>query len=84
MATAELDRPLDEWAIAWSSNDNDEPERVLALFADDGVYEDVTLGAGVRGTENLSVMYLYLGAHISSQSTLFGKALSRSVGVAKQ
>lgn len=53
MATAVLGQLLDEWAIAWSSNVNDDPERVLALFADDGVYEDVTLGLVARGTEEL-------------------------------
>jgi SnoaL-like domain len=53
MATADLDRLLDEWAIAWSSSDNNDPARLLALFADDGMYEDVTLGVGARGKEEL-------------------------------
>ncbi len=53
MATSDLERMLDDWAMAWSSIDNKDPERVLALFADDCVYEDVTLGVGVRGKEKL-------------------------------
>jgi steroid delta-isomerase-like uncharacterized protein len=53
MATADLERLLDEWAMAWSSNENNDPERVLALFADDGVFEDVTFGVVTRGKEEL-------------------------------
>jgi steroid delta-isomerase-like uncharacterized protein len=49
----EVERMLDEWAIAWSSSANADPERVLALFADDGMYEDVTSGVVVRGQEEL-------------------------------
>src|SRR5260370_25099925 len=53
MATCELERMLDEGAMDWSSIDNKDPERVLALFADDCVYEDVTLGVVARGKEEL-------------------------------
>ena len=53
MATSDVDRLLDEWALAWSSNENDnDPERVLALFADDRVFEDVTFGVVARGRRN--------------------------------
>jgi steroid delta-isomerase-like uncharacterized protein len=38
------------WATAWSSGD---PERVVALFTSDCVYEDVTLGAVNRGSDEL-------------------------------
>jgi hypothetical protein len=41
MATSDLERMLDDWAIAWSSND---PELIL---------EDVTFGAVARGKEEL-------------------------------
>src|ERR1700740_2655228 len=41
-----LERLLDQWAIAWSSSDT---ERLLPLFTDDVVYEDVTFGAVNRG-----------------------------------
>ena len=41
MATSEAERILDDWAIAWSSHDT---EKVLALFTDDCVYEDVAFG----------------------------------------
>ena len=53
MLTTDIERMLDEWAIAWSSSANNDPERVLALFADDGMYEDVTTGVVVRGKEEL-------------------------------
>jgi uncharacterized protein (TIGR02246 family) len=53
MLTTDIDRLLDEWAIAWSSSANTDPDRVLALFADDGMYEDVTSGAVVRGKDDL-------------------------------
>ena len=41
-----LERVLDQWATAWSSNDS---ERLLPLFADNIVYEDVTFGAVNQG-----------------------------------
>jgi steroid delta-isomerase-like uncharacterized protein len=53
MVTAEVERMLDEWAIAWSSSANNDPERVLALFADDCLFEDATFGVVVRGKEAL-------------------------------
>jgi steroid delta-isomerase-like uncharacterized protein len=56
MATADnadVERLLDEWVKAWSSSENADPERVLALFVDDCVFEDVTFGVVVRGKEEL-------------------------------
>jgi len=50
MATAEVERVLEEWATAWSSHDT---AKVLALFTDDCVYEDVTFGVVNRGREAL-------------------------------
>src|SRR5215831_7683617 len=50
MATAEVERVLDEWATAWSSHDT---TKVLSLFTDDCVYEDVTFGAVNHGKEEL-------------------------------
>src|SRR5256712_12540248 len=45
---------LDDWAMAWSSeNSSNDPERVLTLFVDDCVFEDVTFGVVARGTEEL-------------------------------
>ena len=41
-----LERVLDQWAIAWSSSD---AEQLLPLFADNIVYENVTLGAVNQG-----------------------------------
>ena len=53
MATSDLERMLDDWAMAWSSAENNDPEMVLALFADDCVFEDVTFGVIVRGKVKL-------------------------------
>ena len=48
--TQGLERVLDQWALAWSSND---AERLLLLFTDSVEYEDVTLGAVNRGANAL-------------------------------
>jgi steroid delta-isomerase-like uncharacterized protein len=50
MATTEVEQLLERWPVAWSSHD---PERVLALFADDCVFEDVTFAVVSRGREEL-------------------------------
>jgi uncharacterized protein (TIGR02246 family) len=50
MAIKNTERMLEAWATAWSSHDT---EKVLSLFADDCVYEDVTFGAINRGKEEL-------------------------------
>jgi steroid delta-isomerase-like uncharacterized protein len=53
-ATPNLERLFDEWALAWSSIDSSkDPERVLSLFIDDCVFEDVTFGLVARGKEEL-------------------------------
>jgi steroid delta-isomerase-like uncharacterized protein len=41
---------IEEWAAAWSSHD---PERLLALFADDAMYEEVAGGLVFRGKEEI-------------------------------
>jgi steroid delta-isomerase-like uncharacterized protein len=53
LATSDSERMLDDWATAWSSAQNNDPERVLALFADDCLFEDVTFGVIARGKEEL-------------------------------
>ena len=50
MATSDVERVLDELATAWSSHD---AEKVLSLFIDDCVYEDVTFGVVNRGKAEL-------------------------------
>jgi steroid delta-isomerase-like uncharacterized protein len=70
MLTADIERMLDEWAIAWSSSANTDPDLVLALFADDGMYEDVTSGVVVRGKEDLR-RYL-VGAFATIPDFTFG------------
>jgi steroid delta-isomerase-like uncharacterized protein len=53
MATADLERMLEAWAIAWSSTENTDPERLLALFADDCVFEDAAFGVVVQDNADL-------------------------------
>jgi steroid delta-isomerase-like uncharacterized protein len=53
MATSDVEHMLDEWAMAWSSAGHHDPERVLALFADDCEFEDVTFGVVARGKQEL-------------------------------
>ena len=53
MATSNLERMIDDWAMAWSSASSNDPVLVLALFADDCVFEDVTFGVVARGKEEL-------------------------------
>ena len=50
MADTDLERVLDEWAKAWAAHD---AERLVALFTDDCMYEDVTLGEVNRGKAEL-------------------------------
>ena len=50
MATSGMERVFDDWAAAWSSHD---PDRVLALFTDNCVFEDVAFGVVTRGKEEL-------------------------------
>jgi steroid delta-isomerase-like uncharacterized protein len=48
--TVGVERILQEWADAWSAH---EPDRLLALFTPEVLYEDVTFGVAVRGSEQL-------------------------------
>lgn len=50
MTISDVERALDQWAIAWSSHDT---EKVLALFTEDCVYEDVTFGVVNHGRAEL-------------------------------
>lgn len=50
MAKFLTDKVLDDWAVAWSVHDID---KLLSLFTDDCVYEDVTLGAVHHGKAEL-------------------------------
>src|SRR5262249_48914605 len=50
MATTGTERILEDWAAAWSSHD---AEKVLALFTDDCIYEDVTFGVVNHGRKEL-------------------------------
>ena len=50
MTTTGTERILEDWAAAWSSHD---AEKVLALFTDDCIYEDVTFGVVNHGRKEL-------------------------------
>ena len=50
MASAEMNRVFDNWAAAWASHD---AEKVVGLFTDDCMFEDVTFELSVRGKEQL-------------------------------
>jgi steroid delta-isomerase-like uncharacterized protein len=50
MATPDLELVFNAWAAAWSSHD---PEKLLALFTDDCLFEDVTFNVVTRGKEEL-------------------------------
>jgi steroid delta-isomerase-like uncharacterized protein len=50
MATPGWEAVPEEWAAAWSSHDT---EKLLALFTDDVVYEDVTFGVVTHGKKEL-------------------------------
>lgn len=54
-----MHRVLDEWATAWSSHDTD---KVLSLFTDDCLYDDVTFGVVNRGKKELRAWVL-TGTH---------------------
>jgi SnoaL-like domain len=53
MAGSELARMLDDWAVVWSSSEVSDPGKLLALFTDDCVFENVTFGVVARGKEAL-------------------------------
>jgi steroid delta-isomerase-like uncharacterized protein len=50
MATINVEQTLEEWAAGWSTHDI---ERVVSLYTDDCIYEDVPLGIVNRGKEQL-------------------------------
>src|SRR5882724_9407578 len=50
MATSEVEGVLDEWAAAWSAHNT---EKILALYTDACVHEDVTFGVVKHGKEEL-------------------------------
>lgn len=51
MATINADKALQDWARYWSTHDM---PRLLALFTDDCIYEDVTLGVANHGKDELT------------------------------
>ena len=50
MSTTNLVQVLEAWAAAWSDHD---AEKLLSLFTEDCVYEDVTFGVVNRGKQEL-------------------------------
>ena len=43
-------RAIEHWAVSWSAHDI---ERLLPLFTEDVIYEDVTMGVMTRGAAEL-------------------------------
>ena len=50
MTITSAEAALEEWAAAWSAGDTD---RLAAIFTDDCVYEDVTMGVLTHGKAEL-------------------------------
>ncbi len=81
MATFDLARPIDDWAAAWSSSDAD---KVVALFTDDCVYEDVTMGIVNRGKQELkSFAKTFLSAFPDMKCELQTRFVSGTLGSAE-
>ena len=72
MATLDVERVLDEWAYAWSAHD---PDRLVALFTDDGVYEDVTFGVVSRGQAEVRAFAQRIFAGAPKLQTRIDRAL---------
>jgi steroid delta-isomerase-like uncharacterized protein len=51
MVTSDLEGWFENWAAAWSSPGN--AEKLVSLFTDDCVFEDVTFGVVARGKDEL-------------------------------
>jgi steroid delta-isomerase-like uncharacterized protein len=54
MTTTNLTKLIEDWALAWSSNT---PEKLLSLFTDDCVYEDLPMGVLTHGKAELEQFY---------------------------
>jgi steroid delta-isomerase-like uncharacterized protein len=81
MATADLAMVLEDWAGAWSSQDAD---KVLALFTDDCVYEDVTMGMVNHGkTELRSFANTFFGAFPDLKIELHSRFVCGTLGSAE-
>lgn len=55
MATSDLEKLIKDWAEAWSSSDT--LEKLLSLFTDNCVYEDLPLGVHTNGKAELEQFY---------------------------
>ena len=58
MAISERERLFEDWAAAWSSPGN--AEKLVSLFTDDCVYEDVTMGIVNHGKRELENFYNFI------------------------
>jgi steroid delta-isomerase-like uncharacterized protein len=55
MAIAALEKLIEDWALAWSSPDT--LEKLLSLFAEDCIYEDLPMGVTTHGKTELEQFY---------------------------
>jgi steroid delta-isomerase-like uncharacterized protein len=81
MAISHLESLLEAWAVAWSSQDAD---KVVALFTDDCIYEDVTMGMVNHGkTELRSFANLFFGAFPDLKIELHSRFVAGTFGGAE-
>jgi steroid delta-isomerase-like uncharacterized protein len=55
MATSDLEKLIEDWALAWSSPNTQ--EKLVSLFTDDCLYEDLPLGVVTHGKTELEQFY---------------------------
>src|SRR6266567_2658832 len=58
MAISDLEKLFEDWAAAWSSPGN--AAKLVSLFTDDCVYEDVTMGIVNHGKTELENFYNFI------------------------
>ena len=67
-----------KWAAAWNSHD---PAKVAALFAEDGVYEDIPFGSTNRGKTALrQYAENYFAAVPDMKTVVTGSSIKNGVG----
>jgi steroid delta-isomerase-like uncharacterized protein len=77
-AATAADSIATKWAAAWNSHD---PAKIVALFAEDGVYEDIPFGSTNRGPAALRKYAAdYFAAVPDMKTVVTGSAVKNGVG----
>jgi steroid delta-isomerase-like uncharacterized protein len=77
-SAAAADNIAAKWAAAWNSHD---PEKVVALFAENGVYEDIPFGSTNRGMAALRKYATdYFAAVPDMKTTVTGSSVKNGLG----